>query len=375
MKTWGQVFLLTGFVLAISTTLSAQTLISIDPDNAEQGESLIVAITGQNTHFQQGSGTTDVWFSQGSPTVYIDATSFWAPSDTLVYGSFDIPVYARAGSWNVNLQDDVDGTLTLTDGFTITGGPAPALASINPANAQQGQLLAVAITGQNTHFQQGSQVSIWLSEQGSPTVRIEAFWFLNETLLLACFRIPPNATTGLKDLNVYNDIDWTLTLDNSFTITPYNPLITTITPDAAYQGQTLAVTITGQNTDFMHQGSKTTWWYGETYQPYFYQQASGTAWFSQGSTTTTVVWLSQGSSTIFSSDSGIPGGELLMASFDIPADANLGLWNVHVPNQTDGLLTLPEGFLIARPGDLTCDGMVNFRDLAVLGDFWLEGVE
>jgi hypothetical protein len=241
---------------------------------------------------------------------------------------------------------------------------AQTLTSVNPNAAQQGEILAVAITGNNTHFAQGSSTtSIWLYppfQQGSNTA--SSFYPVSDTLLIAEFLIPFDATPGLRDLNVYNNIDGTLTEPNIFTITPYNPTLTTITPSAAYQGQRLAVTITGQNTHFLQgsscgQGSPTTWFAGP----------------GQGSSTTAFAWLSQGSSTIFSRDGGAPGNELVMADLYIPEDANLGLWNVNVPNELDGLLTLPNAFRIGRPGDLTCDGMVNFLDLRVLGDNWLEG--
>ena len=367
MKTRGRFSLLTGFVLAFSTTLSAQRLVSIDPDNAEQGESLGVAITGQDTHFAQATHTT-IWLSQGTPTIY--AYGYFPVNDTYLIGWFDIPSHAATGLQDLNVYDDIDGTLILYDSFTINPSNIPVnLVSVNPNSGQQSQFLAVLITGQNTHFTQASPATTVIFSQATQTIA----WPINDTLLLAHFAILPAAPTSLQDISVYNDIDGMLTLYDSFRITPYNPVITTITPDAAYQGQRLAVTITGQNTHFYHQGSSTLYHQGSSTIPF--SQGTPTAWFGQGSPTTTVVWLSQGSSTIFSSDCGIPGGELLMASFDIPVDANLGLWDVHVPNHTDGLLTLPEGFLIARPGDLTCDGIINFFDLTVLGDHWLEGFE
>jgi len=141
------------------------------------------------------------------------------------------------------------------------------------------------------------------------------------------------------------------------------PALTTITPNAAYRGQRLVVTITGQNTHFL-QGSQC-------------GQGSPTTWFSwlggEGSATTASAWFSQGSSTIDSNDGGAPGDELMMVAFFIPEDANTGLWNVNTTTLCEGTLTLPNAFRIGRPGDITCDGMVNFLDLRVLGDNWLEG--
>jgi hypothetical protein len=58
-----------------------------------------------------------VWFWQGSST--INASSFTALSDILLSAIFDIGVNASVGAWNVSVEDAVDGTLTLAEGFTI----------------------------------------------------------------------------------------------------------------------------------------------------------------------------------------------------------------------------------------------------------------
>jgi hypothetical protein len=118
MRADGEYFLTIGILFAASLALTAhaQTLTSINPDNAEQGDSLSVTITGQDTTFLQGSSTTvtAVWFAQGSST--IDASSFWANSPTSASANFDIPGGASTGSWDVKVTDTVDGTLTLTMG-------------------------------------------------------------------------------------------------------------------------------------------------------------------------------------------------------------------------------------------------------------------
>ncbi|MHC4213699.1 MAG: hypothetical protein ACYSWP_10045, partial [Planctomycetota bacterium] len=155
-----------GLLITMSPALIGQTLISINPDNANQGESLSVTITGQDTNFLQGSSTTvsAVWFEQGSST--IDASSFWANSPTSASANFDIPGGALTGIWDVKATDTIDGTLTLPDGFTIN--TVLALTSIIPNNADQGESLSVTITGQNTTFMQGSSTtvtSVWF-EQG-----------------------------------------------------------------------------------------------------------------------------------------------------------------------------------------------------------------
>jgi len=336
-------FIFIVILFAVPSTLFAQSLISIEPDTAQVGQSLIVAIFGQGTHFEQAV-TMSVWLSQGSST--IDSSDYYPVDDTFMVVSFDIPIDAELGLYDLNVYNDIDGTLTLDNCFTINPG---ALVSIDPDTAQQGEPLTVAISGQGTHFEQGSGTTVWF-EQASATTAINVRP-ISDTFLLAEFAILEEATTGLQDVSVYNDIDGTLTLYNRFTITPYNPRLISVTPGAAYQGQRLTVQISGQNNTFDY--------------------------FQQGSST--IAWLTQGNSLIVSriaraiGDYWLAGKSIEVAVFDIPADANTGMWDVHTFSETDGQLTLTDGFLITRPGDLTCDGSVNFFDFAVIADSWLEG--
>ncbi|MHC4800115.1 MAG: esterase/lipase family protein, partial [Planctomycetota bacterium] len=165
---------------------------------------------------------------------------------------------------------------------------AQTITSKNPDNAQQSQSLPVSIAGQNTHFQQGS------------------------------------------------------------------PTLTSINPDSAHQGQNLSVTITGQNTHFQ-QGSQTL----TSVVPHNAQQGRSLPvtitgqnnHFTQGSGTTGV-WFSQGSPTvnIYSNSYSASSDASVNASFDIPSDAPLGVWNVNVNISIDGWLGLCDGFtIIKRP--------------------------
>jgi len=249
---------------------------------------------------------------------------------------------------------------------------AQTITSINPDNGQQCESLAVAITGQNTHFQeafdlqQGSPTTIWFSI-GSQTVYGRDTQAVNDQLLITQLDIPCNAATGQQDVSIYNDIDGTLTLNDSFAVTQYGPTLTSITPRDAHQAQSLAVTITGRNTRF-EQGSYTTFQQGSSTA--FHQGTHTNYWFSQGTRTTSIIWLSQGSETVYSRDCGISADELLMAQFDIPPDANTGLWDVHVPT-IDGVLTLAHGLLVmdicdSCIGDIDGDRFVTLLDVIAL---------
>jgi len=103
------------FVSVIATPIE---VLSVEPDSAPQGKNLVVTITGQNTSFFQGNSTiTRVWLSNRN--AIIDANSFAGIDATTLEASFDIPVDALVGKWDVNIEDSIDGHLTLTEGFVV----------------------------------------------------------------------------------------------------------------------------------------------------------------------------------------------------------------------------------------------------------------
>ncbi|MBW8050741.1 MAG: T9SS type A sorting domain-containing protein [Cytophagales bacterium] len=189
------------------------------------------------------------------------------------------------------------------------------LTTVTPDSASQGQSLTVSISGQNTNFSQGSGTfSVWFN-QGSATINSAFFNVSNDTLLDAWFAIPTNAQTGFWDVNVFDDFDGILTKTNGFyIIAKPTPLIIAVSPDTAYKGDSLWVSISGQNTNF-----------------------------TQGSFS---VWFNQDSATINSTFFNVSNDTLLDALFAIPTNAQTGFWDVNVFDNLDGIVTLTNGFNI-----------------------------
>ncbi|MCH8010807.1 MAG: VCBS repeat-containing protein [Candidatus Marinimicrobia bacterium] len=387
-------------IFALISTVTAQFITSVDPDNTYQGQSLTVSITGQNTQFSQGSGTINVWFAQGTST--IDATSFLAYRDTALSADFDIPSDAPTGLWDVSVQDEVDGTVTLNDGFTINSAEAPSAGEIvineimqNPdavsdTNGEWFEIYNADTTAINLcgwtikdlgtdnhvitceeplyiepeeYFVLGRNDDIALNGGVEVDYKYSSFILANgddEIILLdetgaevdrveydggPVFPDPTGASMALLDPESDNSIgsNWTVSA------TPYGagdlgtpglpnitePIITYVTPDSAYQGQSLTVSITGQYTHFAH------------------------------GTGTTNVWFTQGSSTIDASNFSVTNDTSLSADFDIPSDAPTGLWDMSVQDEVDGTVTLTNGFTInpaqstftrITEGDIVNDG-------------------
>lgn len=317
MATCVKCFFVLGIVLSILSPLSAQSITTVEPNSAQQGDNLMVTITGQDTNFTQGS--TTVWFTQGSSTIWFTQGSSTVLGNTSLSAYFEIPSDAELGAWDVVVDNTVDGELTLIDGFSVAAALTPELSFIIPDSAQQGDSLSVAIIGQNTNFLQGSSTvtSVWFS-QGSSTINASSFSVTNGISVSANFDIPVDATTGRWDVRVDNTVDGELTLIDGFSVVALIPELSSITPEIAQQGDSLIVTISGENTNFM-QGS---------------------------STAVTAVWFAQGGSSINASSFWADSATSVSAFFDIPNDATVGIWDIFVISSIDGTLTKDDGFTI-----------------------------
>ena len=208
-----------------SMAVTGPTLTAVVPNTAIPGQTLSVAITGQNTTFRvsQASSTVNVnhvWLNQGSSV--INATSVGVSSTVSLTASFTIPSSAPTGAWNINIEQPPGyGTVTFYNGFTIV---TPSIVSVVPNSTTQGLSLPVTITGQATSFRVAQASGtidashVWFS-QGSSTINAANVSVSSATSLNAYFAIPINALTGQWNVNVEQPASkGTVTLNNGFTI-------------------------------------------------------------------------------------------------------------------------------------------------------------
>src|SRR5205085_1971374 len=120
-----------------------------NPNTGQQGQSNeSVALTGQFTHWAQGTTTAN--FGAGITVASLTINSPTAATAALNVGS---GATAAAGSASLRAGTEV---LTVDNGFTGTAG-TPVLMTVNPNTGQQGQSNeSVALTGQFTHWAQGT---------------------------------------------------------------------------------------------------------------------------------------------------------------------------------------------------------------------------
>lgn len=87
------------------------------------------------------------------------------------------------------------------------------------------------------------------------------------------------------------------------------------------------------------------------------------------------VWLSKGESVIRSTGFIPIDSNSLTASFDIPADADIGKWNLNVESAIFGpMAPLTGAFTIFASPDLNRDGVVDIKDFNLFSKHWQENI-
>lgn len=291
----------------------SQNLVSISPSGANNGQTLNVTITGTNTHFIQGSGTTTtVGFSSGQGVGTPVVNSKTILNDSSIIANISVPVNANTGYYNVYTNNPTDGYRSLNNGFYVNGTAPGSLVSISPSVTNANQTLNVTITGAKTHFTQGSgTISVgFTSSQGIGNPVVNSKTIINDSSIIANITIPASAYTGYYTAFVSNTTDGYHSLNNGFHVNGItHPSLVSISPAGANPGQTLNVTITGTLTHFT--------------------QASGT--------TSVTCTSSQGFAPSVNYKT-IVNDSSIIANITIPQSADIGTCNLSVYNSATGSL-------------------------------------
>jgi hypothetical protein len=277
-------------------------LISVNPNNADQGSNPSLTVIGQNTNWN-GTNPAVVLRNVASPSETIIATSVTVNTDSQLQADFAIPLSASAGLWDLLVDD-----LELSSSFSIIA-LVPALVSVTPDNADQGSTLPLTIIGQNTHWDATTPI-VRLRNVATPSEIIEATSVTvnSDSQLLADFTIPVSGSPGLWDVLVDD-----LLLSSAFTVNQLVPSLISIEPNIAVQGELVVVTITAENT------------------------------FWEGTSPVVNLEFTGGSSAIIEAQSvSVTNNSILTASFNIPMAAEVGLYDVYVND-----IILQDGFTVS----------------------------
>ena len=223
----GAVLLPTAF--NITPNPNAPSLTTITPSNAMAGNTISVNISGQNTNFGQGTATTQVWFNQGSSTLY--SSSVNVTSTTSLTANITIPNGVSLGQYNTNVSNNVDGDLSLANSFTVDANPnGPMITSVTPNSGGIGESISVTISGQNTHFTQGTGTVMFT--QGTSTLSANITSVISDTLISADVYVPYYASLGAYQLTTNFTADGAIVLDNAFNVVQSCNIYVYVNPQA-----------------------------------------------------------------------------------------------------------------------------------------------
>ncbi len=178
----------------------------VSPNTGAQGaSSLPVALTGQFTHWVQG--TSVAAFGSG-----ITVNSLTVTSATTATAVISISPTATTGAKTVTATTGTE-VVTLANGFSVTNG-SPVLTSVNPNTGAEGATsLSVALTGQFTHWVQGTSVAAFGS-----AITVNSLTVTSATTATAVISISASATAGASSVTVTTGTE-IVTLASGFTVT------------------------------------------------------------------------------------------------------------------------------------------------------------
>jgi hypothetical protein len=116
-------YLMKSFLLILSlfslSTLFAQSLVDISPNQAEQGETLNVTITGTNTSFDQATNTTIQFYFTASTTTATIPNSFFIQSSETILANLTVPAGTASGWYDYSVANEIDGYLLSPTSFNV----------------------------------------------------------------------------------------------------------------------------------------------------------------------------------------------------------------------------------------------------------------
>ena len=208
-------------------------LTAVTPSSGQQGRSVVVAITGSDTHFDQ---TTTADFGPG-----ITVDSLTVTNATQASASITIDALAQIGLRTVTLQTAGEAAHRV-NGFNVLAG-TPLVTSLTPITGRQGETLNVTILGQYTNFQQNVSVADF-----GAGITVHSLTVNAPTSATANISIDPITPLAGRTITVTTGTE--VATGGSFQVQAGTAILTQVSPASARQGETVTVDIVGQNTHF-----------------------------------------------------------------------------------------------------------------------------
>lgn len=304
------------------------SITGIQPDKGHRTNVIGVTISGENTHFTQG--TNVIRFRQG--TVTINGWVSEVLDDNTLEAFVEFPYSANLGFYDVESENSLyDPPAPLISGFELIG--TAGLLGISPDNGSAGQQYQINLTAYNTLFESCEYNTVYLF-YNNETYAFTDINVISNTELSGTVTFPFAATEAYYHLSVINELDGNLIKYNAFYLESGSiyPQLNEIAPSSVVNEGTSNISISGSNTHFT---------FGEN-----------------------TVWISKDDVEREATQVSVNTDESITASINTTG-LETGLWNVHVQNEFDGelilysALTITESQGISENTNLSCTVFPN----------------
>lgn len=219
-------------------------LSSINPSHANQGQHILMQITGQFTHWAQGL----TQFSIGGGDITVNG--FVIQNATTALADLTLSPTANLGTRTVTMSTGGE-VVSLNQGFLVTGG-IPSIISISPSTYKQCDTgTNVQITGTFTHWDSSTTVYM------GPNITVSQVVRNSDTALTAVINVACGAPIGFQGIVVQTGAQGLAGQVQIISNAPPTPYISYEYPSVALKGQTLSVTFSGAYTNWLPSGAST----------------------------------------------------------------------------------------------------------------------
>ena len=251
----GEMILSDGFLL--NPVVLIPELINYEPDTAYNGETILLNITGINTHFDASGVYNNIWLSSTNGG-QLSTSSVTVIDSQQIEASIYINYNKPAGNYTLHLSNQLDGALILPDALILMEGQNnPEIVSVEPDSAYQGEALTLTVTGRNTTFQQGS-TTLRLHKDGLGSFVAGPTNIVNDTILTGDFAFNYDHNPGLYDVQVLNYPYGDHILVDGFELLASGggpPSLLSVSPGSAFEGTRVTLLIRSENTEFDKEGN------------------------------------------------------------------------------------------------------------------------
>lgn len=218
-------------------------IVGLSAGNALPGTTLILTVTGANTHFVDG--ITEAYLGNG---IYIVSVTVTSPTSAIVNIAIDAD--ATAGYRDVILRT-YEETVVLFSGFLVgeVVPDGPEIVEVATDNGLPGEILSLTVTGANTHFVNG----ITTASLGAG-INVTSVTVTSPTSATVNIAVNAAASLGLRDVVLMTNAE-SATLPSGFLVgepIPVVPYIGSSSPDYGLSGQSYSLTVTGVHTHFVN---------------------------------------------------------------------------------------------------------------------------